>query len=393
MSDHAHHHLQSAKTIIELYDGSAPFASFLKQYFRENKKFGSRDRKAVAQLCYSFFRTGHALDGIELSEQIRIALFMCESAPGLWQSLFTDEWAERWHLRVDEKWELVRSLYPTADPSRIFIWKDELGTLTDAGAFVSSHLIQPDLFLRIRPGRKDHVFSRLNESGIPYEPVADACIALPNATKTDEILVTDRDVVVQDYNSQRTGDFMRQALELTEGGKPLAIWDCCAASGGKSLLVHDLAPAAALTVSDIRPSILHNLNKRFAAAGLHKFKSFVADLTQQKTPGELYDLVICDAPCTGSGTWGRTPEQLVHFDADRIEHYAALQKKILLNVIPAVRKGGFLLYITCSVFAKENEENILFVSENASAELIRSELLEGYTRKADTLFAALFAIK
>lgn len=393
MSDHAHQHLLSAKTIIERYDGTVPFASFLKQYFRENKKFGSRDRKAVAQLCYSCFRTGHALNGIERTERIRLSLFLCEHTPGQWQTLFPEEWADRWGLPVDEKWDLVRSLHPAADPSRIFIWKNELSKMTDAAGFVASHLIQPDLFLRIRPGREGYVVRQLAANGIRYETVGGECIALPNATKTDGILAAEKDVVVQDYSSQRTGEYMRRALERAEAGRPFAIWDCCAASGGKSLLAHDIAPSAELTVSDIRPSILHNLARRFAAAGLQRFTSFVVDLTRQEAPGGPYDLVICDAPCSGSGTWGRTPEQLVHFSSDRIDHYAALQKKILRNVIPAVNKGGFFLYITCSVFAKENEENVRFIRENASAELIRSELLEGYMHKADTMFAALFAMK
>ncbi|HEX4878112.1 MAG TPA: Fmu (Sun) domain protein, partial [Chitinophagaceae bacterium] len=146
-----------------------------------------------------------------------------------------------------------------------------------------------------------------------------------------------------------------------------------------------------LTVSDVRESILANLKKRFATAGIKKYKCFIADLTKDDAIAQQikFDLVIADVPCSGSGTWSRTPEQLFYFDETKIEQYAALQKKILSNVIPAVRPGGFLLYITCSVFAKENEDVIDFITQQTGLVLVKSVLLKGYEMKADTMFAAL----
>ena len=67
-----------------------------------------------------------------------------------------------------------------------------------------------------------------------------------------------------------------------------------------------------------------------------------------------------------------------------------LQKKIVLNVASQLKKGGCLLYITCSVFKKENEEVVEFVQRNSELELINMELLTGYDKRADTMFAALF---
>jgi 16S rRNA (cytosine967-C5)-methyltransferase len=102
-----------------------------------------------------------------------------------------------------------------------------------------------------------------------------------------------------------------------------------------------------------------------------------------------FDLVICDVPCTGSGTWGRTPEQLFYFNPAEIAQYAALQKKILSGVIPQLKAGAYLLYSTCSVFTKENEEAAGFLKQQFHLRLVKMELLEGYHRKADTMFAAL----
>ena len=100
-----------------------------------------------------------------------------------------------------------------------------------------------------------------------------------------------------------------------------------------------------------------------------------------------FDLIICDAPCSGSGTWSRTPEQLAFFHPDRIGHYAKLQRAIVSNAIPYLKKNGMLVYITCSVFKKENEETITFIRDKFSIQSSPMELLKGYDKKADTLFA------
>ncbi len=103
-------------------------------------------------------------------------------------------------------------------------------------------------------------------------------------------------------------------------------------------------------------------------------------------------MIIADVPCTGSGTWARTPEQLLYFRKEQIEKYTSLQKKILQNVIPHLKKGGHLLYVTCSVFKKENEEIVTFIQEELHLTLINMEILKGYEMKADTMFAALFTV-
>ena len=160
-------------------------------------------------------------------------------------------------------------------------------------------------------------------------------------------------------------------------------------------MAYDLMPGIELTVSDIRNSILVNLQNRFTEAGIKKYNSFVADLSDSSfvSHHSSYDLMIADVPCSGSGTWGRTPEQLQFFNAKKIEDYATLQKKIVTNIVPYIRTDGFLLYITCSVFHKENEEVVSFVQENLQMELVEMNVLKGYDKKADTMFAALLKKK
>jgi len=86
----------------------------------------------------------------------------------------------------------------------------------------------------------------------------------------------------------------------------------------------------------------------------------------------------------------RTPEQLYFFDERKIETYSVLQKKIVSNAIPQLQPGGTFIYITCSVFKKENEELVAFIKEKFHLQIEQMEVLKGYDKKADSMFVAVF---
>jgi len=191
---------------------------------------------------------------------------------------------------------------------------------------------------------------------------------------------------VQDLSSQKTGVFFEPASWDYW-------WDCCAASGGKSLLLHDLEPKVQLLVSDVREDSLNNLDERFQEAGIKKYQKKVLDLLQNNDPDlhhYEFDGIILDAPCSGSGTWGRTPEMLYYFDDHKIAYFSKLQKAIAGNVAKYLKEGKPLIYITCSVFRQENEDVVAWIEENLPLKLEKSEVIKGYNDKADTMFAARF---
>ena len=101
-------------------------------------------------------------------------------------------------------------------------------------------------------------------------------------------------------------------------------------------------------------------------------------------------MIILDAPCTGSGAWSRTPEQLYYFKKEKIDHYATLQKNIARNVITYLKSGGSLVYITCSVFKEENEDITEYIEKELKLKLVKIQLLKGYDKNADSLFIAVF---
>lgn len=381
----AESYLLSATSILAAYDEVTPFSVYLKNHFRAHKKYGSRDRKIIAHLCFCFFRLGKLFESKPIEERLLLGQFLCADENNMILQAH-QHLADKVHLSVSEKLQFLG-----ADPVAAFPFADQLSTAIDRRQFCTSLLIQPDLFIRIRPGRKAAVIQKLRDAAIPFAEEGSSSIRLANGTKIEELLVLDEEAVVQDFSSQQVlNSFISHATK----NETIRVWDCCAASGGKSILLYDHDPHARITVSDVRPSILHNLRNRFRRAGIQQYESFVADLSKGIIPGRRkpFDLVICDAPCSGSGTWARTPEQVTIFKKEKIEHYSTLQTAITLNASKALAAGGYFLYITCSVFEKENEEVVRTMLEQTSLKLITQQYHIGYDKKADTLFTALFQL-
>ncbi|MCY7421927.1 MAG: Fmu (Sun) domain-containing protein [Chitinophagaceae bacterium] len=382
-----HSHLQTAVKIIEAYKGELPLSTFLKNFFSKDKKYGSKDRRSIAALCYGYYRVCKGLSGYDTHQKILAGVLLTTDKISPILEALHPGWNALIGQPFRDKIEAIKA-------TRFFPFSSDLSDDIDKDAFDRSFLIQPRLFIRIRPNRLRHVEKKLQAANLLYETITENCLAFENSTRIEEVLELSVDYVVQDFNSQQTIGLVSNIFPTTA---TINVWDCCAASGGKSIMAVDVLKNVQLTVSDVRDTILANLHKRFKAAGIKNFHSFEADLAHSTSvtnrfAGKPFDLVICDAPCTGSGIWSRTPEQLAFFNPAQIDQYSQLQKKIAGNVISAIKKGGYLLYITCSVFKKENEEVVQFLLQNYPVTLVKMEVLKGYEMRADSMFSALLRV-
>ncbi len=375
-------YLNSAEEILSGYDGSEPFSIAIRRFFRVHKKYGSRDRRTISHLCYCYFRLGKWNMDLPIQERILTALFLCSENENAIIDAIKPEWSDKITQSIQEKMTFLN-----VDAKQVFPWQDKLDKKVDFEPFTISHFIQPRLFLRIRPKNQDLVLKILQKHEVDYETHSDNGISVANGTQIDRFFTPDNEIVVQDYSSQRVIELFNEA-DLPENAE---VWDSCAGSGGKSLLIYDENPDIKLTVSDVRPNILNNLKSRFKTAGIENYKSMVLDLSavESTSINKKFDMILVDAPCTGSGTWSRTPEQLFHFRAEKINEYSKIQQNILDAVIPNIKPGGYLLYITCSIFEAENDAQIQRTVLKHGLQLINSKLLPGYSEKADTLFGAL----
>lgn len=382
--------LRYALRILAAYKGDGPANPWLKNYFRENPQMGSRDRKQVSEMVYCFFRLGHALKDMAAEDRILAGLFLSNTEQEPILEHLQPEWHALENKPLEEKIKILQKKHKDFDVLEIFPWKNLLSAGMDHRSYCLSFLEKPRLFIRVRPGQEKGLMETLNEQSVIFQD-ADPGGELPFATwsfaggtKLDNLFVVNRQAVVQDLSSQRTALILKP-----NGKKEFEAWDCCAGSGGKSILLADLFPGCHLTVSDIRENILKNLNLRLEEAGIKAAHVFQADLTDQNDlPRQSFNFITADLPCTGSGTWSRNPEALYYFDPQSVSTYRQRQEKILSHVVTRLKPGGTLVYITCSVFADENERVISNLLEQGTMILEHQEIMVGYKKQADTMYAA-----
>lgn len=376
--------LKTFQRILEEYPAETPLSKFLPGFYRQNKQMGSTDRKVASRLMYNYFRLGRALPNLPSEDRLIVAEFLCNTQVNSFIQHFKPEWAACIGFSLDEKLTLVKTAYKDFNLEDVFPWAGQISGGIDKEAFLKSFFTQPDLFIHVHNGYDHLVKAALNKAGIIFKDEGNGCYSLPNGTRLETIFPTQHWFEVQDYSSQQTANYFKP-------NKWDQWWDACAASGGKSLLLHEMEPNIKLVVSDIRESILANLDERFQQAGLRKYQKKLLDLTQnpdQEMHDYAFDGIILDAPCSGSGTWGRTPEMIAQFHSSKIEFFQRLQKSIASNVAKFIKPGKPVIYITCSAFKGENEDVVNFLVKELGLKLEEQTVLKGYENKADTMFVA-----
>lgn len=375
--------LRNFHRVIDAYQPTEPFARFLTRFFKENKQMGSSDRRMTSRLCYNFFRLGRSIPQFSMDDRLVVAEFLCEVESQV-VTLYRPEWLSYIAAPLTEKIGFLKEKgYDVA--TNIFPFLSFLSPSVDAETFALSHFIQPDLFIRVQQNAKPIVERVLSEKGMIFKPVFGNAYRLPSRSKLQDIRDIEGLYEVQDLSSQQS----LEGLHLIAGE---TWWDACAGAGGKSLLLLDRCPTIDLLVSDIRLSILRNLDERFDKAKIKTaYGKKVLDLTTDISHlmhDKTFDGILVDAPCTGSGTWGRTPEMLSQFDEGSIQTFVTLQQQVLANVVQYLKPNGQLIYITCSVFEEENEQIVQYLEKEHGLVLEQGGIIAGYNRKSDSMFAA-----
>ncbi len=180
-------------------------------------------------------------------------------------------------------------------------------------------------------------------------------------------------VSVQDAAAQHAAPLLLQGLDVS---RPLRVLDACAAPGGKTAHLLEMAGANApleVTALEIDATRSARIDETLARLGLHA-TVLVADAArpqdwwQQHCGGALFDAILLDAPCTASGIVRRHPDvRWLRRESD-IAQLAALQAQLLKALWPLLRPGGRLLYCTCSVFRAEGDGQVqTFLANNTDA--------------------------
>jgi 16S rRNA (cytosine967-C5)-methyltransferase len=173
---------------------------------------------------------------------------------------------------------------------------------------------------------------------------------------------------VQDAGAQLAAPLV---LEEVPTSRELRILDACAAPGGKTAHLCELAPQAHVLALDVDPVRCERIHQNLQRLGLQA-QVRAADAAQPSEwwDGQLFDAILLDAPCTASGIVRRHPDvRWLRRETD-IAQLAAQQKRLLTALWPLLKVGGRLVYCTCSVFRAEGDEQIAaFLAHNNTAVL------------------------
>lgn len=181
-------------------------------------------------------------------------------------------------------------------------------------------------------------------------------------------------VQIQDEGSQLVAELV---------GKGLRILDCCAAPGGKTAVLLQRNPEARVLACDIHSARLATMRQRLTLASQQDRIDYrVADAATLTGVGP-FDRILCDVPCTGTGTLAANPEIRHRLQPEDLTRQAERQRKILAASLRLLAPGGRLLYSTCSLEPEENEavvEACLNSAENSTHRWARLDLREEFSR-------------
>ena len=160
------------------------------------------------------------------------------------------------------------------------------------------------------------------------------------------------------YVQEASSMFLEEAIKQTcDLSQPLRVLDLCAAPGGKSTLIQSIISENSLLVSNeiikTRVTILSENITKWGAANVVVTNN---DPTNFQRLPEFFDLVVIDAPCSGSGLFRKDPDAIDEWSLNNVNLCNQRQQRILADILPALKPGGILIYSTCSYSASEDEE-------------------------------------
>jgi len=355
----------AAIEILDEIAGGAPAEATLTRWARARRFAGSKDRAAIRDHVYDVLRrwdstaiAGGAATG--RARMIGLLRLTGHSPP----DYFTGEGHAPEPLAADETQGDLAAAEACADlPDWIvnsFI--SDLGG--DAHAVVQLLKSRAPVFLRVNLRRArvtdplGDAINQLADDGIEAEPhpnVETALRVTSNPRRVAQSRAYQEGLIeLQDASAQAA------ALAVPIGDSVL---DYCAGGGGKVLALaarRDASDNVRFHAYDVSAARMRDIPTRAERAGVHVTVHASLD------PTAAFDTVLVDAPCSGSGTWRRTPEAKWRLTEEALAGYERQQAQILEQAAAHVRSGGHLCYMTCSVFDAENEHVVnQFLSDQA----------------------------
>ncbi len=367
--------LSAAIDILDQILAGDPASLTLTNWGRQSRFAGSRDRAAVRDIVYDCLRCRRSY-GAPFSGESGRALVLSYASEKLenWADLFTGQGYDPAEVTDDEA-NALSAPAAMADAVRLnypdFLddaFKSSLGP--DFEDVMQAMLTRAPVDLRVNSakGTVAEAIAMLAMDEIDVEPVVEVPTALRvtrNPRRVAQSKAYQRGFIeLQDASSQ--------AVTLFSDAKPgMQVLDYCAGGGGKSLALYDMIDGRGQVVAhDIASVRMNDLPARAARANA---RITIAQTGHPKLKTGAFDLVFVDAPCSGTGSWRRTPDAKWRISEWDLINLDTVQAEILRNSVNYLKPGGKLIYATCSLLARENADRVAaFCDENGAYRIERS---------------------
>lgn len=177
------------------------------------------------------------------------------------------------------------------------------------------------------------------------------------------------------YVQEASSMFIEQAFRQIENNGNRVVLDLCAAPGGKSTHLLSLMDQSDLLVTNevirTRVSVLNENIRKWGHQNVVVCNNDPSDFSSLEG---LFDVILIDAPCSGEGLFRRDPSAIEQWSVDNTNLCATRQRRILADIWPSLKNGGYLIYSTCTFNPAENEENLQWLAQNKELESIRIPL-------------------
>tara|TARA_B100000676_G_scaffold67991_1_gene68120 strand:+ start:3801 stop:5090 length:1290 start_codon:yes stop_codon:yes gene_type:complete len=365
---------QAAIELLETIESSLqPADTVLQSYFRKRRYAGGGDRRAIRSLVYAVLRKREQLDwwcrrsGGEINSRQRVLAAICFGLA--WEgvnlnAVFCNDRYGTQSLNIDEKrrseaW-LLDNLENSEQPENIRLnfpeWlngafsKTLLPNLAEELQALNSEATV-DLRVNSLKSSRDAVIGMLSVEGIKASPMNFA----PNGIRLHKRYPLRHLEIFKKGLFEPQDESSQIAVELIGAALGDKILDFCAGGGGKAL-------ALSAAMENCGQIVLHDVNeRRLVKAERRLERAGVTICERLKNPNaakDEFDIVIIDAPCSGSGVWRRNPERKWRITPTFLKQLIETQATLLEDAARFVRPGGKLAYMTCSVLEAENAAQI-----------------------------------
>ena len=347
-------YLEPAKYIWdELLKEKQPLDQIISQFFAAEKKYGKRDRRWISEPLFYRARNYLLIDELPAADQWPASYHLASltTAPERLEREIETLKAKSVHLR----YSLTPFFYDSLSKD---LTKEDLDAIRKPGK----------VCFRINTNTTtvEEIKNALNDIELEKYQLIDNCLILDSRLSRGNPLLKSGKLIPQDMGSQQVVPFMKVS-------EPVDVLDMCAGAGGKAIhLSAIMQNQGTVFAYDHNRHRLNKLKPRLKQTNSRNIK-LLYDLSSHI----LFDRVLVDAPCSGSGAIARHPEIAMRISQESLARVLADQQKILNSATKLLKPGGTITYATCSLFPTENEDQVKkFLNEHKEFALKDQTLIQ-----------------